>query len=176
LKPGKHLRGARYPAGWRRVVSRPGLPARRKKRRLIPMFQHILVPTDFTEKSLHAARIARQLARLQEEAKITLLHIIETIDDAEYDEFADFYEKLRKRAVRKMQKLVESLGPEASEAQTAIVFAKRVPGIIHFVAENQVDLIVLGSHKIIPEEIPEGLGTISYKVGILSPCPVLMVK
>ncbi|MFO7713636.1 universal stress protein [Desulfosarcina sp.] len=75
-----------------------------------------------------------------------------------------------------MQKLVKSLGGEASTVQTAIVFGKRVPGIIHFVNEHQVDLIVLGSHKIDLEKVPEGLGTISYKVGILSPCPVLMVK
>ncbi|WP_028321232.1 universal stress protein [Desulfatiglans anilini] len=140
------------------------------------MFLNILVPSDFTEKSLHAAKIALQLAKLQQGAKVTLLHVIETIEGAEYAEFAEFYEKLHKRAVRKMQKLVESLGSEAAAAQTPIVFGKRVSEIIHFVHENQVDLIVLGSHRIDPEKAPEGLGTISYKVGILSPCPVLMVK
>jgi nucleotide-binding universal stress UspA family protein len=140
------------------------------------MFRQILVPSDFTEKNLHAARIAMQLAKLQADANVILLHVIETIEGTEYDEFEAFYQKLHKRAVRMMQKLVESLGPEASAVQTAIAFGKRVPGIIHFAAEHQVDLIVLGSHKIDPEQVPEGLGTISYKVGILSPCPVLMVK
>jgi nucleotide-binding universal stress UspA family protein len=140
------------------------------------MFRNILVPSDFTEKSLHAATLALQLARLQKEAKVTLLHIIETIEDAEYEEFADFYDKLRKQVEKKMQKFVQSLGPDASAVQTAILFDKRVPGIIRFVTDHQVDLIVLGSHKIDPQKVPEGLGTISYKVGIFSPCPVLMVK
>lgn len=139
------------------------------------MFRNILVPSDFTEKSLHASMIAMQMAKLQN-AQVTLLHIIETIEGADYNEFSDFYEKLRKRAVRKMQKLVESLGPEAATLETAITFGKRVPEIIRFVNEHHVDLIVLGSHRIDPEKAPEGLGTISYKVGILSPCPVLMVK
>lgn len=140
------------------------------------MFRNILVPSDFTEKSLHAAGIALQLARLHEEAEVTLLHVIETIEGAEYDEFADFYEKLHKRAAGNMKKLVKSLGPEASAAKTAIVFGKRAPEIINFINEHQVDLVVLGSHKIDPQKAPEDLGTISYKVGIFSPCPVLMVK
>ena len=145
-------------------------------REVIAMFRNILVPTDFTDKSLHAAKIALQLAGLHKAARLTLLHVIETIEGAEYDEFADFYEKLNKRAAGNMKKLVKSLGPEASAAKTAIVFGKRAPEIVNFINEHQVDLVVLGSHRIDPQEVPEGVGTISYKVGILSPCPVLMVK
>jgi universal stress protein A len=53
----------------------------------------------------------------------------------------------------------------------------RVAEILRFAQENKIDLIVMSSHKL-PVRRPtvESWGTISYKVGILSRCPVLLVK
>ena len=52
----------------------------------------------------------------------------------------------------------------------------RVREIVSFTRENGVDLIVLSSHRIDKIHPAEGWATISYKVAILAPCPVLMVK
>ncbi len=46
---------------------------------MIPRFQHILVPLDFTEKNLAALNIAFDLA-IANHARVTLLHIIEPLN------------------------------------------------------------------------------------------------
>jgi hypothetical protein len=42
--------------------------------------------------------------------------------------------------------------------------------------ESGVELIVLSSHRVDLQNPGAGWGTMSYKVGILSQCPVLIVK
>ena len=69
------------------------------------MFKHILVPTDLTEKSVEALAVAVKMA-LHDESRITLLHVIETIEDSESDEFDDFYRKLAKRALKRTNEML----------------------------------------------------------------------
>jgi nucleotide-binding universal stress UspA family protein len=139
------------------------------------MFTHILVPTDFTEKSLKAMDVAVKMA-LSEGCKLSLLHVIETIDNAEYEEFKGFYGKLKKRAEERMDETAGRYGREKLPVHTEIILGNRAREIIGFAQENDVDLIVLSSHKIDTDRPAEGWGTISYKVAILSHCPVLMIK
>ena len=61
-----------------------------------------LVPLDFTEKNLEALNVAQQLAR-QNDARVTLLHVIETIDYVADDDIETFYNMLRDRAKRKLE-------------------------------------------------------------------------
>jgi nucleotide-binding universal stress UspA family protein len=48
--------------------------------------------------------------------------------------------------------------------------------IVKYAAKERVDLIVLASHRVNLSGSARGWGTTSYKVGILCPCPVLLVK
>ena len=48
--------------------------------------------------------------------------------------------------------------------------------IVKYAAANEVDLIVLASHRVKPSRVDRDWGTMSYKVGILAQCPVLLVK
>jgi len=139
------------------------------------VFTHILVPTDFTEKSERAMDIAVRMA-LQDGSRLTLLHVIEIIEDTEAKEFEDFYEKLGKRAQKKMQRMLEPFKEHALEIRQEILYGNRVTEIVKYAAGNTVDLIVLSSHKIDPSSMGQGWGTISYKVGVLAPCPVMMIK
>ncbi|MBW1763909.1 MAG: universal stress protein [Deltaproteobacteria bacterium] len=139
------------------------------------MFEHILVPTDFSEKSKKALEIAIKMTRYEDIHKVTLLHVIETIEGTEQDEFGDFYKKLRTRAEKNMLKMTGPFKNEADLIDTKIVYGKREAEIVKFAHENQMDLIVLSSHRI-GEENAYNWATISYKVGILAQCPVMMVK
>jgi nucleotide-binding universal stress UspA family protein len=56
------------------------------------------------------------------------------------------------------------------------VFGSRAHEIVRYATEVGVDLIVLTSHRIDLHHPSAGWGTVSYKVGILSQCPVLLVK
>jgi nucleotide-binding universal stress UspA family protein len=60
--------------------------------------------------------------------------------------------------------------------QTEILYGNRANEIVRFAHENDIDLIVLSSHRIDVASEALGFGTISYKVGILAHCPVMMVK
>ena len=125
-----------------------------------PLFQHILVPVDFTEKNLAAIDVARQLAR-PNGAKLTLLHVIEFIDFPEDDEITGFYEKLRTRSDQEMDKLLALFSGEEFDVGVDTIINHRSKGIALYAAENDVDLIVMSSHPFDPNQPSEGLGTIS---------------
>ncbi len=138
------------------------------------MFSSILIPTDFTPKSRPALEIGKNLAKIFG-SKLTLLHVIETIEGTSFDEFKDFYEKLYKKAERELQRLIDKHGDEIT-IHKAIVFGKRAPEIVKYAHLNMVDLIIMSSHKIDPSQEQQGFGTISYKVGLMATCPILLVK
>jgi universal stress protein A len=139
------------------------------------MFTHILVPTDLSEKSEKALEIALKMCTTDDH-RIYLLHVIETLQSDEDDEFQSFYEKLRDRAVKKMDVMIKNNEEKGVIIDSEIVYGNRSLEIIRFAREYHIDLIVLASHRIENVEPSDGWATISYKVGILSPCPVLLVK
>jgi universal stress protein A len=124
---------------------------------------------------LRALDIALKMA-LSEGCKLSLLHVIETIENSEYEEFKDFYGKLRKRAEKKLDEMTARHAGEVLSIHSEIIYGNRAREIIDFAQQHDVDLIVLSSHKITKEIPAQGWGTISYKVAILSHCPVMMVK
>jgi nucleotide-binding universal stress UspA family protein len=139
------------------------------------MFHHILVPTDLTERSLKALDVALGMTT-PDGGQITLLHVIETIEDADVDEFGDFYRQLENRAREKMEQVALKVLEHQPVIRKEIIYGKRVIEIVRFAEDRGVDLIVLSSHRVERESGPHAWGTISYKVGILSHCPVMLVK
>jgi len=139
------------------------------------MFRHILVPTDLTERSVKAMEIAVEMAA-HDASKVTLLHVIETIEDAEDEDFAGFYRKLEKRAEKFMSGIIRQYQDRNPAIGKEIVYGRRVADILKFAGERGVDLIVLSSHRIERDNMLQGWGTISYKVGLLADCPVMLVK
>ena len=138
------------------------------------MFETILVPTDLHEKTLRALDVSVRMA-LREQGRILLLHVIETIED-DGEAFDAFYERLRKRAEEKLKDMAARYADRQVPIDRHIVLGKRVREIVEFAGRHAVDVIVLRSHKIDPANPAEGWATISYRVAILAPCPVLMVK
>jgi universal stress protein A len=139
------------------------------------LFQHVLVPVDFTDKNLPAIDVARQLAR-QNGAKLTLLHVIEFIDFPVDDEITGFYEKLRARSDQEMDKLLALFNGEEFDVGVDTIINHRSKGIALYAAENEVDLIVMSSHPFDPKQPTEGLGTISYQVSAVCQCSIMLVK
>lgn len=139
------------------------------------MFKQILVPVDFSEHNKMALKMALDLGEMSG-GTIHLLHVIKLIEGDTYDEFADFYRKLEKQAQARMQELLASAATEKLPVKSHIVVGHRVQEILFFAEENGVDLILMNSHKIDPDNPDAGWGTISQKVGILAQCPILLVK
>jgi len=140
------------------------------------MFDNILVPTDLSNKSIKALEIAAGIKK-NHNSNITLLHVVETIEDDEGDEeFHSFYEKLAVRARKKMEKTIKKYRTGASHIKSEIIYGKRASEIVRYASGNNIDLIILSSHKIDDMTSAGGWATISYQVGILAQCPVMMVK
>ena len=137
------------------------------------MFESILVPVDFTEKNQAAIKIALDLAKISR-GKITLLHVIEQVDLVPQKELTEFYKKLNKDAEDNMSALLSSIGA-AYAIETVVLLGKRAKEIVTWAADSQIDLIIMNSHKVDTSRL-EDWGSISYKVAILSACPVLLVK
>jgi universal stress protein A len=139
------------------------------------MFKHILVPTDVAGQENHALDIAVKLCAM-DGGRISLLHVIEVIANTTFEEFSDFYEKLEKKAHASLQRMVDRVKDTDMDILPEVIYGNRAQEILRFVEEREVDLIVMKSHRIDVEDRAQGWGTISYKVGILAPCPVMLVK
>jgi nucleotide-binding universal stress UspA family protein len=136
------------------------------------MFKRILVPVDLSEKSSEAVDVACRLAA-GNHGEIMLLHVIETIEHLDFDELRDFYSKLEKNATAGLRRLAEQASHKGLSVQSETVYGKRARSIIEFAAKRRVDLVVLNSH---PVQSGSGFPSISYEVGVLASCPVLLLK
>jgi nucleotide-binding universal stress UspA family protein len=139
------------------------------------MFDHILVPTDFSDESRQAFDIALHIA-VPNQSRVTLFHVIEVIAGATFEEFEGFYSRLEKRALKSMDEWIQRSAQHDLLIEKIILYGNRAGEIVKFAANHQVDLIVLNSHKIDVENPGRGWGTISYQVGLLSDCAVMLIK
>jgi nucleotide-binding universal stress UspA family protein len=57
-----------------------------------------------------------------------------------------------------------------------ILFGHPVPEIVRYAQKKEADLIVTTSPRLERDKIGVGWGSMSYKISILAPCPVLLVK
>jgi len=138
-------------------------------------FRHILVPSDLTKRTDWALQLAVRLAS-HETTRVTLLHVIETIEGLPFKELRPFYERMARKARAAMNTLARRAPHGSEKLEHAVAFGRRAEGIVRFATSNGVDLIVLASHRVNPSMVGRDWGTISYKVGILAECPVLLVK
>jgi nucleotide-binding universal stress UspA family protein len=139
------------------------------------MFREILVPTDFSKKHINPLEIAINLAT-KYKSVIHLLHIVEIIADTTFAEYEDFYTTLEKRAQKLMSALIASYQGKGVQIIPRIVYGNRVQEILKFVKENRIDLIIMNSHKVEMNDPMQSWGTISYKVALLSDCPIMLAK
>jgi nucleotide-binding universal stress UspA family protein len=140
-----------------------------------PLFRRILVPVDFARGSQTAVQTAVGLLG-GAEGEIHLLHVIETIDHIGFWSLRPFYRELRKAAVARMAPMVAKLSRGGVNAAWEILRGHRVEVILEYAVEKRADLIVLGSHRVERGSTPSGWSTVSYRVAIFAPCPVLLVK
>ena len=139
------------------------------------VFQRILVPVDFTAAGEPALRVALALAA-QNGAAVTLLHVIEDVEISADQELRDFYEMLEAKARRELEALARRCTDEGAAVETVIEYGRRAGQIVHFAEDNQIDLIVLSSHKVNLDQMTGGWGTLSHQVSVFCQCPVLLVK
>jgi len=139
------------------------------------VFDRILLPVDLTDKNGAAVAAARELLGDSRGSAI-LLHVIETIADAPFEDLEDFYQRLETKAHTRMQDLAEELAAGDIEVEQRVVYGNRVREIVACAQDLQVDLVILSSHPLDPDNPQVAWGSISNQVAILAPCPVLLIK
>jgi nucleotide-binding universal stress UspA family protein len=139
------------------------------------MFNHILIPTDMTAHAERAVDIAVDLSK-PTGGTVTLLHVIQVIDGISFHELESFYAELESRASKRLNALVAPHADATVALRTEVAYGAPITEILRLSEERQVDLVVLASHAVNREDPSSGWGTLSYKVGVLAPCPVLLVK
>ena len=139
-------------------------------------YSHILLATDFSPGSEQVAERALRLAD-DSKAKLTLLHVVEfqgitynpefpMPDDLELEKY------LIESAKKRLQELAEKLGRADAERRVEAGPAKYE--ICRLAEENNVDLIVVGSHG--RRGLQLLLGSTANGVLHMAPCDVLAVR
>jgi nucleotide-binding universal stress UspA family protein len=91
---------------------------------LLTTFRHILVPVDFTPKNKSALEIAHRLAS-ENKASVTLLHVIETIENLQDAELTAFYTRLAARAEAELAARAQAFTSSGISVERKILYGKR---------------------------------------------------
>jgi len=139
--------------------------------------KRILIPTDFSETARLAVMHGAYMAHLFN-AKLFLLHAIETEVYAMLPEpaFVMEIETPQEPITEKLNRAADDIVKKyAVEISTLTITGKPSKGIISAVKENDIDLIIMGTHGAGGfEEFFVGSNT--QQVVHLAPCPVLSVQ
>lgn len=137
------------------------------------MFERILVPADLTPRNASAVDVAGGLSA--PEAEVRLLHVIETIPGVEAGD--GFYERIEERASSHLADLGKRLSGRGVSWTAELAYGARGETILAEADALKADLIVIRSHAAgRGDERAAGYGTLSFQIGILAPCHVLLVK
>ncbi len=140
-----------------------------------PALSKILVPIDFSDSSLKALDVAKELASAFD-ATIDLLHVIQPI--AIPVPYGISLASVTSPEVReKARAALEEIGQSIDDTDLAIHIENGIPAdrITVFAEENESDLIVIASHGLTGfDRFIQG--SVSQEVVRLAPCPVFSVK
>lgn len=140
-----------------------------------PLFRHVMVPVDLSQRNERALRTALALAT-ECGSRVTLFHVIQRVAGLAPGELEAFYRKLVERSERKLRQAARPFTDRAIDARTEVRVGEPAAEIVRATLREAVDLVVMGSHKVRPGRRERGWGTTSYKVGIFCQCPILLVK
>ena len=138
----------------------------------------ILVPTDFSKPAEYALKVASQLAK-RNNSEIHMLHMIELpmhqiIATSNFSELPEavFFMKI---AHQKYEEALDKDYLDDLDLYENIKFNETPTGVANYCSENEIDLIVMGSHG--TSGIKEMfIGSNTEKVVRTSKIPVLVIK
>lgn len=140
------------------------------------MIKRILFATDFTGISHRAQSYVAQMAAAMQ-AEVILLHAIEPFhspDNQMDEQFDGFMKSLKEKAAHKGEDALNAFGAKGIDCRLKVVVDKRWQAVVNAANEEDVDLIVLGSHAV-HEDGKVYLGTTSHKVFFSTNKPLMVV-
>lgn len=111
----------------------------------------LLVPCDFSKPSVNAFRLALDIASTSG-GSIHLVHVIElpVLHDSVLMPVLDFeqtlFDDLKAKAAGQFKKLTDKYAADGVKVVTKVLFGAVSRMLINYVDENNIDLVVMGSH------------------------------
>jgi nucleotide-binding universal stress UspA family protein len=139
----------------------------------------VLVPTDFSDSARHAFSYGLSFAA-EYEAELVLLHVVENLtvgyaSDLFPVPMAEVFQEISGYAKAELHKLAEEARKRGVSVSELVVQGKPSAEINRHAAENEVDMIVLGTHG--KGMLDQALfGSTTERVVRRAPCPVLTVR
>ncbi len=142
--------------------------------------QKVLVPTDFSPASDAALRYGRAFAK----AFGATLHVIHVIEEPYGQPWAveaygfsltALQDEWNKEAATRLAAVLSEVEKDDTKAVTSSVLGHPVMEILRYAKDEQIDLIVMGTHG----RGPLGhlvLGSVAERIVRKAPCPVLTVR
>ena len=139
--------------------------------------QSILVPTDFSEPSLHALAYAVAFAK-QFDGEICLFSVVPDVRTSfEYGnpDYERFIESGRRTCQAHLEEVLKGQVPADLRCRALTSVGKPYEAIVKFAREQKVDLIIMATHAG-PSERSDLVGSTTERVVCYAPCPVLTVR
>jgi nucleotide-binding universal stress UspA family protein len=139
----------------------------------------VLVPTDFSESAKHAFIYGVSFAQ-EYRAELVLLHVVENLtvgyaSDLFPVPMAEVFQEISGYAKTELAKLADEARQKGIAVSELVAQGKPSAEIIRHASENDVDMIVLGTHG--KGMLDQALfGSTTERVVRRAPCPVLTVR
>ncbi|MGD0627109.1 MAG: universal stress protein [Thermodesulfobacteriota bacterium] len=140
-------------------------------------FKKILYPTDFSDPSYEALKVANELA-LHFSAELCVVHVVSPVAHAPADPSGSGFlvlQEMEKAARESLKEMVKERIPKELLVRQIVVLGGASEEIIQISEKERVDLIVIATHG------QTGwrhfvFGSVAEKVVRLAPCPVLTIR
>jgi nucleotide-binding universal stress UspA family protein len=141
--------------------------------------QRILVPTDFSDSARKALSYGVSFAK-EYGAEVLLLHVVETLavgyaSDLFPVPMAEVFEEISGYARKELGGLAAEARGKGASVRELVVQGKPAAEILRVAKEENVDMIVLGTHGkgVLDQAL---FGSTTERVVRKAPCPVLTVR
>lgn len=141
------------------------------------MYDDVLIPTDGSETVEEAVSHALPIAT-DNDATVHALYVVDSRITAAADRETrdDVESSLQSEGESAVDTVATRAAEEGLETATAIRQATPWRGILEYVDETGIDLVVIGSHGKTPREKITSLGSVSERVVDGAEVPVLVVR
>ncbi len=143
------------------------------------IFKHILIPTDGSDASVHAAELAFRLARMCN-SRVTVVYVVDVVALVNLVRFsereqADVRGEMRESGWRYLDYLEDLARQYNVTVEKRLLEGEPYKEIVDLAAKEGVDLIVIGH---VGQRGPRRIliGSVTERVLEFAHCPVLVVK
>lgn len=141
-------------------------------------YKHVLFAMDYSEYALQVGERAKAVAARNNNAKLTVLHVIEEVSIAAGYELMPLLpdiadDETKRESKNAMIEMTQQLGISEADSMVVTAFSTK-EGIIRAATDLNVDLIVIGAHT--RHGLSLLLGSTAKAILNDAPCDVLTIK